>query len=114
MGKQDTSMHSDATKTQPELVISHVYTSDSTVTLFHGDRLDLLKQIADSGSKAELIVTSPPYNMGREYEKALPLPEYVADQRKTIKACLEILSPTGSICWQVGQCRLRQEWYRIR
>lgn len=102
MGRQDTSMPNGAAEAHPEIVISGAYTSDAAITLFHGDRLDLLRQIADSGSEAELVITSPPYNMGKEYERALPLPEYVADQRKTIEACLGILSPTGSICWQVG------------
>jgi len=32
----------------------------------------------------------------------VPLLDYMAGQRKTIEACLQILSPTGSICWQVG------------
>lgn len=72
------------------------------VTLFHGDRLILLERIARSGSAAELVVTSPPYNVGKEYEEPLTLKEYVEGQRETIAACLEILSPTGSICWQVG------------
>jgi len=95
-------MPCDVSKAQQEPVISDMYAPNATVTFFHGDRLALLKQIADSGSRAELIVTSPPYNVGKEYEKALPLPEYVAGQRRTIEACMDILSPTGSICWQVG------------
>ena len=62
----------------------------------------LLDQIAHSGARAELVVTSPPYNTGKEYERQTSLEEYIASQRQTIAACLEILSPTGSICWQVG------------
>ena len=84
------------------LAIAEEYRSDAMVTLFHGDRLDLLRQIADAGSQADLIVTSPPYNVGKEYEKQISLKEYVEDQRRTIEACLGILSPAGSICWQVG------------
>jgi adenine-specific DNA-methyltransferase len=75
---------------------------DALVTLFHGDRLILLGQIANSGAKAELIVTSPPYNLGKEYEQQTSLEAYIERQRQTIEASLEILSPTGSICWQVG------------
>jgi len=82
--------------------IADQYTANAIVTLFHGDRLSLLEQIAEAGSKAELIITSPPYNLGKEYEEQTSLEKYVERQRKTIESCLRILSPTGSICWQVG------------
>lgn len=88
--------------TRDDLVIAEEYSPDATVTLYHGDRLALLEQIAEAGSKAELIVTSPPYNVGKEYEETTSLEEYVEGQRQTIEACLAVLSPTGSICWQVG------------
>jgi len=49
--------------------ISEHYRPESAVTLFHGDRLQLLEEIPDSA--ARLIVTSPPYNIGKKYEKRL-------------------------------------------
>ncbi len=85
-----------------ELRISNVFDPEVTVTLFHGDRLELIDQIAKREAMAELIVTSPPYNVGKEYEKIVPLPDYIEQQRQTIEACVKILSPTGSICWQLG------------
>lgn len=85
-----------------EFEVSDHFTPDALVTLFHGDRLELLEQIADSKTKAELIVTSPPYNLGKEYEEQTSLEAYIERQRRTLEASLEILSPTGSICWQVG------------
>lgn len=78
------------------------YSKEAKVTLFNGDRLELLSQIEQSGDKAELIVTSPPYNIGKEYERPVPLDEYIYEQQRTIEASLRVLSPTGSICWQVG------------
>ena len=92
----------DHTPKKGELRIAETFTPTATVILFHGDRLDLLSQIADSACQAELIVTSPPYNTGKEYENQITLDEYVEGQRQTIEACVAILSPTGSICWQVG------------
>jgi DNA modification methylase len=88
--------------TGSELKIAPKYSKDALVTLYQGDRLLLLEQIDQAGSKAELIVTSPPYNLGKEYEEQTSLEKYIEGQRATIAACLEILSPTGSICWQVG------------
>lgn len=83
-------------------MIYNTYTHDSLVTLYHGDRLEVINQIKTVNDKAELIITSPPYNVGKEYEKVLPIEEYLKQQKITIDACVDILSPTGSICWQVG------------
>lgn len=49
-----------------------------------------------------LIVTSPPYNLGKEYEKRLNLETYIEQQASVIGECVRILSPRGSLCWQVG------------
>ncbi len=54
-----------------------------------------------SGSM-HLIVTSPPYNIGKRYEKRSPLDAYVQNQVKVIADCVRLLHPRGSICWQVG------------
>ena len=84
------------------LQIKERYDPSMKVNIFHGDRIELLRQIRESNQKAELIVTSPPYNTGKEYETKTSLDVYVEDQRKTIEAAVNILSKTGSICWQVG------------
>ena len=51
---------------------------------------------------AILIVTSPPYNIGKPYEKRVELQQYLSWQREVIKECLRTLRPEGSICWEVG------------
>ena len=33
----------------------------------------------------DLVVTSPPYNIGKEYENQVPLPDYVAWQKRIIE-----------------------------
>ncbi|MFY9751176.1 MAG: site-specific DNA-methyltransferase, partial [Candidatus Acidiferrales bacterium] len=50
----------------------------------------------------KLIVTSPPYNIGKSYESRVSLNDYVKDQAQVISECARLLSPTGSLCWQVG------------
>ena len=49
-----------------------------------------------------LVVTSPPYNIGKSYEKRAPLDIYLDGQRQVIAECVRILADGGSICWQVG------------
>lgn len=68
--------------------------------LFEGDCLDLLVQIPDRFVK--LVVTSPPYNLGKSYETRLDLNEYLSQQRRVIEECVRVLDDRGSLCWQVG------------
>ena len=50
----------------------------------------------------QLIVTSPPYNIGKVYEERSDLDTYIQEQAETISECVRLLHPLGSICWQVG------------
>ena len=82
------------------IIISEKYRADADVVLYEGDRLDLLKSLPDESVK--LVVTSPPYNIGKAYEKRSNLDTYLADQEDTIAQCARVLSCEGSLCWQVG------------
>ncbi len=93
------------------MLISSKYTPSSLVTLSHGDCLRLLSTIPDG--EAQLIVTSPPYNIGKKYEKKKLLADYIDEQEKTIIECVRLLSKTGSICWQVGNHVDGQEIFPI-
>src|SRR5438477_3003104 len=80
-------------------VSSHFGLKERAV-VFPGDCADLLKQVPDAS--IQLVVTSPPYNIGKEYEKRLYLTDYIEQQRSVIRECARILRLSGSICWQVG------------
>jgi len=51
----------------------------------------------------QLVVTSPPYNIGKAYEQRTDRERYLAEQRAVIGECVRVLRPGGSICWQVGR-----------
>lgn len=51
--------------------ISNGFDDSKNAVIFNGDCLDMLKQIPDKS--IQLVVTSPPYNIGKEYEKKLIL-----------------------------------------
>ena len=68
--------------------------------VFEGDCREMLRQVP-SGS-IQLVVTSPPYNLGKEYESRLHLDDYISQQRDVIGECVRVLADGGSICWQVG------------
>ncbi|MBC1457894.1 site-specific DNA-methyltransferase [Listeria newyorkensis] len=80
--------------------IPQIYSESNIITLYNGDCKEFLNQFEDNS--VQLIVTSPPYNVGKEYEKRMSLDEYLEWQGEIIDLCVRKLAPTGSICWQVG------------
>ncbi len=64
------------------------------------DNLDFMRPLKSGTIK--LIVTSPPYNIGKSYEKKTSIEKYVQDQTQVISECVRLLHPGGSLCWQVG------------
>lgn len=64
------------------------------------DNLRFMAELPDGAMK--LIVTSPPYNLGKSYERRGPLDAYLEAQRVAIGECVRLLHPQGSLCWQVG------------
>lgn len=80
--------------------IADKFKASEHVVIHPGDCLDLLREIPSEAM--QLIVTSPPYNIGKEYETRLKLETYLEQQAKVIRECVRTLSRRGSICWQVG------------
>jgi len=90
---------------QPPLLASDIriadtYDPDADVTLYHGDCLDMMAGMPDG--EATLVVTSPPYNLGKEYETQQALSDYLGRQAEAISEAVRICASTGSVCWQVG------------
>ena len=83
-----------------QMTIEEKYNNNAKIVVYHGDCIDLLRSISDG--TLQLVVTSPPYNIGKEYERKLKLETYVEQQSSIIAECVRCLSPQGSICWQVG------------
>ncbi len=65
-----------------------------------GDCLTVLKKIEDG--KFDLILTSPPYNVGKSYETKTSIEKYLETQEEIIEELVRTLSNKGNICWQVG------------
>lgn len=64
------------------------------------DALKFLKSQPDESIR--LIITSPPYNIGKEYEKATSLSLYLENLKPILSELYRVLTPDGSICWEVG------------
>ena len=83
-----------------QIDIDSDYHPDAKIVLYHGDVQDFLSTIPDETVK--LVVTSPPYNIGKEYETRVSIDHYLAQQENVIRELYRVLHPQGSICWQVG------------
>jgi adenine-specific DNA-methyltransferase len=69
-------------------------------SIFLGDCIEFLEGLPDES--IDLVVSSPPYNLGKEYEARKALDIYVDEQQKVLLHCSRVLKKTGSIFWQVG------------
>lgn len=74
------------------------YPSDNEI--YCGDSLTYLRKFGKN--KFDLIITSPPYNIGKSYEVKESIESYLKTQEDIIKELVKVLSYKGSICWQVG------------
>ncbi|MBC8181118.1 site-specific DNA-methyltransferase [candidate division KSB1 bacterium] len=74
--------------------------SNSQYDIILGDTLKNILHLEEN--KFDLIITSPPYNVGKEYETKQSIEKYLEKQDEVINQLTRVLSPKGSICWQVG------------
>lgn len=68
----------------------------------HGDANKKLDSLIKQNKKFRLIISSPPYNMDREYEKNSSFTSYQQEIESIISKLVLLLDNKGSICWQVG------------
>ncbi len=53
-------------------------------------------------SFVRLILSSPPYNIGKAYERQVPIEEYLTEMQPLLVELVRVLAPDGNLCWQVG------------
>jgi DNA modification methylase len=68
--------------------------------MLNDDCITILKKIGDE--KFDLILTSPPYNVGKSYETKMSIEKYLKTQEEVISELVRTLSCRGNLCWQVG------------
>jgi adenine-specific DNA-methyltransferase len=73
---------------------------DDDVMIYKGDSLSLMERIPDRSIK--LTVTSPPYNIGKEYETVRPLDEYIEWTKKWISSVYRISSQDAAFWLNLG------------
>ena len=82
--------------------MSNTYSVKNKYKIFCKDVIKSLDTKALKDKKFDLVVSSPPYNIGKEYEEKLSMKEYIDWQESIINKIIPLISKSGSICWQVG------------
>jgi adenine-specific DNA-methyltransferase len=80
--------------------VKNQFDASARIVLHHGDTHAFVETIPDES--VSLIVTSPPYNLGKDYETRAGIQTYLQHQANLIKQLHRVLRSDGSICWQVG------------
>lgn len=80
--------------------ISSIFHGDEHIVVRESDSLTELRLLPENTFK--LIVSSPPYNIGKAYEKQVGLEHYLEWQRDIITELCRVVRDDGSIVWQVG------------
>lgn len=73
---------------------------DAEATISCENNLTFMRRLPNESMS--LIITSPPYNLGKEYEEKRSQDRYIEEQVACIAEAVRLLHPHGSICWQVG------------
>ena len=79
---------------------STTYNEESDVLVLNDDCLKALSTIPNDS--CQLIISSPPYNIGKIYEKRQDLDDYLNWQKSVLQECHRVLKDSGSLVWQVG------------
>jgi len=69
--------------------IDNHFKSDADIVLFNGDIKDLLAEIPDNS--IQLVITSPPYNLGKDYEHRVDIEKYLEQQTGIIAELYRVL-----------------------
>lgn len=94
-----------------QLKMASEFDPDADAVIALGDCLKTLRRLPTGVAK--LVITSPPYNLGKEYEKVTDLDAYLASFGPVVDEIARVMSTEGSLCWQVGNYVERGEIFPL-
>jgi DNA modification methylase len=80
--------------------LENEYSGISNLVLSCDDTVEFTKRLPSLS--VQLVITSPPYNIGKSYETRVSIQDYLDTQKELISELVRVLASCGSICWQVG------------
>lgn len=91
--------------------IADTFSANADIVIALGDCNQIMQGLPEGCAK--LVITSPPYNLGKAYEEELELETYLDTLRPTLRHLVRVLSDEGSLCWQVGNYVSRGEVFPL-
>lgn len=88
-------------------ILGKPYFETENCVIYNGDCLELMKKIKHTA--VDLTVTSPPYNIGKEYEKPLPINDYIEWCRGWIDEIHRITKDDGTFWLNVGYLEMPEK-----
>jgi len=82
--------------------IGKPFFADRGFILYQGDALELLNQLVYDKFQVDLTLTSPPYNIGKEYEKPMPVEDYIRWCSNWMEKVYDITKPDGAFWLNIG------------
>lgn len=92
-------------------VLGKPYFQNDKTILYCGDSLKLMEQIKQKSDilKIDLTVTSPPYNIGKEYEHIKPVEQYISWSNKWMNLVYSITKKDGSFWLNIGYMPIKNK-----
>ena len=78
------------------------YFSQNGFILYKGGCVDFLERLRGSSINIDLALTSPPYNIGKEYEKILTLEEYISWCSRWMSQIYDVVNNQGAFWLNMG------------
>jgi len=85
---------------EPEIDVSDSFAASHRFSMLNAEILEACETLPHDFFA--MIITSPPYNIGKQYEKQTTLDSYLDTQKQIIAKLVPLLKANGSLCWQVG------------
>ncbi len=100
--KYNLSVKQKVLETELFKVLGNPFYADNGFILYHGDSTDFLHKLSSTNINIDLTVTSPPYNIGKEYEARISVDEYVESCSQWMSQIYKITKPDGAFWLNVG------------
>jgi len=87
-------------------ILGKPYYSKEGFILYNEDNAKIMNKLENSDFKLDLTVTSPPYNIGKEYESNLTVDNYIKWSSEWIQSVYNITKDNGSFWLNVGYLKI--------
>jgi len=82
--------------------IGKPFYSEKGFIIYRGDTIELLEKLSKYELQIDLFLTSPPYNIGKEYEKPISVDDYIKWCNKWMSYIYKLTHDNGAFWLNVG------------